>query len=573
MSREITLGGWLRQYWVGIFAVLVVVYLSAHFYMISMHTKSTEASIQKNVAIVQEDIEDSLESIDKYFYESLYSNSDEQASQLFYALSNEEDPLRLLTENNKVLTALKSVVTWSDMADFVLVCTQRDDGLSWLEFGTDANYPSRRTVRQYISEKYESGDLDDLQRYMVLESPRKNMMLRVLKIENSFIIICVSEAEILQMLEYARHDTNGIVFAAKSDGMVIASSSAVTIAMDPENEGEYVTVNGRRYLQTGYISARTGYYFGILTERSTIMDDVNSFSLLYLAVFAVLLVIIPVMFALTNKYVAKPINAIAGTMMKSAEGDLDVTVDEQSKISELGQLVRSFNHMISRIKQLKIEKYESQLATQKATLQYLQLQIKPHFYANMFNIIFSLAQRKDYETIQKVSQAIVQYSRYMFADASQVVELQRELGHVRDYLEIQEIRYMMELSCTIDAPEELGRALIPPFAIQSFVENSVKYSSSSMKACRISVSVSLDETKEYLKMVIKDNGVGYSEELLHSDWKHENEDGHIGLSNVWNRLNLIYGEKADIQISNDNGAVTTLKIPYISVDNTAFDDE
>lgn len=69
-----------------------------------------------------------------------------------------------------------------------------------------------------------------------------------------------------------------------------------------------------------------------------------------------------------------------------------------------------------------------------------------------------------------------------------------------------------------------------------------------------------------MTLVIRDNGTGYPEELLASDWKHEGEEGHIGLTNVCRRLRLIYGEKADIRLFNERGAVTMIRIPYIAMD-------
>lgn len=173
----------------------------------------------------------------------------------------------------------------------------------------------------------------------------------------------------------------------------------------------------------------------------------------------------------------------------------------------------------------------------------------------MFNIICSLAQSRDYDAIQRVSIAVVSYSRYMFRDAEEMVELWRELEHVYNYLEIQRIRYPDWVRCTVDVPEELRGALVPPFVIESFV-----------RACT-------DEKKDTLFLEIRDTGRGYSEEILRADWKQENDESHIGLSNVYHRLKIVYDEKADMQVRNDGGAVTTIRIPYIAADGIDMDDE
>ena len=391
-------------------------------------------------------------------------------------------------------------------------------------------------------------------------------MLRLLKIEDSYLLVCVSEQKILQMLKGAAFEEDGIACIAAQDGRIIASSEPADVTLVPEREGTYIGVGGIRYLQTGYVSERSGYYFGILTEQADILTDMNVFRGLFLVVFLLLMLVMPLLLARMQRSVGKPVRSIADTMDQIAAGDLDVVVRERPRIRELGQLVRAFNHMTGRIRQLKIEKYEGEMEVQRATMQYLQLQIKPHFYANMFNIVYSLAQRRDFELIQKVSTAVVRYSRYMFHDAAELVALKRELTHVRDYMEIQEIRYVRQISCRVDVPEALDDALIPPFLIQSHVENSVKYAFSSQKDCRIRIAAETDSKRENVTLVIRDNGTGYPEELLASDWKHEGEEGHIGLTNVCRRLRLIYGEKADIRLFNERGAVTMIRIPYIAMD-------
>lgn len=570
VRKEISLQGWLRRYWAGVTAVLVVICLSAQSYILMALTQRTEKTIQKTVHIVQEDIESSLDGVDSFLYESLYRGNQLAARQLFRSLRSETDPVALAVTKSEVVASLCSVISWSDMIDFILVCTQRADGLQWLEAGEEGNFLMRRQVRTYFDGKIRDGELADLQRYMVYSGGAGNCMLRMMRIDSSYLIVCVSQAKILKMLQYAG---TGTAFVAEMDGTVIAASAGVTEKLSLADEGTYITLDGQKYLQTGYVSGRTHYYFGILTPRQSIVGEMWVFYAASLLIFVGTLAVMPFLFTFMNRYVGKPVNAIAGTMEQVAAGDLELTVHVDSRIQELGKLARSFNHMISQIQRLKIEKYEDQLAIQKATMQYLQLQIKPHFYANMFNIIYSLAQRRDYDAIQKVSTAVVGYSRYMFRDAEEMVELWRELEHVDNYLEIQRIRYPGRISCAIDVPEELRGALVPPFIIEGFVENSVKYAASPEKVFEISVRVSTDEKKDVLLLEIRDNGRGYSEEILRVGWKQENDEGHIGLSNIYHRLKIVYGEKADMQIKNDAGAVTTIEIPYIAADGIDMDDE
>lgn len=564
-KKEISLRNWLWRYLIAMSLLLAVLYAFTQSFLATMLTERAEESIRKSIFIAEEGIENSLEIVDSFVYESLYSGSAQSASQLYLLLRYETDPITLAMARNTVVSSLKSIVTWSDMIDFMMIYTDREDEPGWMEAGNMNNYPARREVEGIIQQRIEAGELSHLERYMVCGGEERNYMIRLLKIEGSYFVVCVSEDAILRTLQNAEYDQNSIAFAAEADGRVIFRSGGNAGYLSPEQEGTYVEIDGTEYLQTGYVSDKTGYYFGMLTQKESILSEIWLYQMLFLGMFLIFLILMPVIFLFMHFSVEKPIAGIAATMDQIAEGEQDVTVQEKYRVLELSRLAHAFNHMIGRIRKLKIEKYEVQLEAQRATMQYLQLQIKPHFYANVLNVIYSLAQRKDFETIQRMSQAIVNYSRYMFHDANELVELQREIQHVRYYMEIQEIRYMMQIECQVEAAPETLNALIPTFIIQIFVENSVKYAFSTQKCCRIAIHAETDREREYLTIRISDNGEGYSDEILRQDWMHKKDDGHIGLSNVSRRLKLIYEDKARIQLYNDHGAVTMIRIPYISL--------
>lgn len=571
MKRDISLKKWLIRYWLGISAILVVVYFIAQSYTLMLLTNRAEESIQKSISIASNGIEDSLEIVDSFIFEALYSSTTQSTSQLYNALENETEPVALAEVRSTVVSSLRSIVTWSDMIDFIMLYTDRSDESAWIETGTVDSYLSRREVKEYLLDKIKNDEVKQLERYMICNGKQDNYMVRLIKIKGSYLVVGVSQREILSSLQKSSYNLDSISFAADQTGSVIYATEKIASNVQKDNEGKYVKIDKAKYLQTGCVSEKTGYYFGVLTSRTSIVADIWIFRIVFFVLFLVLSIVVPISFYIIYRYVEKPIEKLSETMNQISEGELDITVEDRTQISELSQFVSTFNYMIERIKKLKIEKYEGKLEAQKATLQYLQLQIKPHFYANVLNIIYSLAEQKDYETIQKISKAIVSYSRYMFQNASELVELKHEIEHVHYYMEIQEIRYMMQIVCDIDVPKEVENALIPPFVIQSFVENSVKYAFSTKKNCKIYIQVKKNGEKLYI--YIRDNGEGYGKEILDFDWEHKNEEGHVGLINVYKRLKFIYGDKAWLQLKNDHGAVSQIMIPYIAVDNMESEDD
>ena len=198
-------------------------------------------------------------------------------------------------------------------------------------------------------------------------------------------------------------------------------------------------------------------------------------------------------------------------------------------------------------------------------MQYLQLQISPHFYLNALNIIYSLGQIGDCAKIQQMAMHLVHYSRYMFHNVKELVTLAEELEHVREYLEIQKIRFG-EFQVSLEGVDStLEKLLIPPFVVQSFVENSVKYAVRRNRGC-LWISAQKTPDGKTALLTVRDNGEGYSEQVLQAvqqGGQGEEGEKHVGIRNVQARLRIIYGEKASITLYNDQGAVTEVRLPLI----------
>ncbi|SDA38858.1 Sensor histidine kinase YesM [Butyrivibrio sp. INlla18] len=570
--KKTALQKWLKRYWELTALFFAVLFLFLHVSLVRSITHRTEENIRNSISVSSKEIEKSLQMVDGFVNEGLYNNTTQQASHLYYELKNETDPLSLMSARTSVLNSLQSIVTWSPMIDYILLYTDRQDDFKWLETGSGDSILVRDRIMTSWTDSFEKGDSNSIRRYMIWHDSEGNQMLRVLKVSGSYLIVGVSRKEILSTLKAASFNDKSIVFAADKDGNLIFSSQPVECALVPDNEGKYITINGSNYLQTGYFSDQSGYYFGTLTKQTEILKDTFSFDIIFAFVSLIIIGLTPISMVLIRKNIEEPIEKIADTMNIISEGDLDVQVDDEFKIKELDVLVQSFNQMISKIGALKIEKYEMEIEVQKATMQYLQQQTKPHFFANVLNIIYSLAERKDYETIQRMSKAIVNYSRYMFKDTRELVELEKELEHLNYYMEIQEIRYMKQIAVTLDIPENLKSCLVPPFIILTFVENSVKYAFSTQKSCQIFVTGYADDKKEYLTLTIKDNGAGYPERILNSSFDELSENGHVGLNNIKQRLKIIFDDKACVEMKNDGGAVTNIKIPCIVIEDSFEDD-
>lgn len=189
------------------------------------------------------------------------------------------------------------------------------------------------------------------------------------------------------------------------------------------------------------------------------------------------------------------------------------------------------------------EKQQTALTLEKekvnAELQMLKAQLHPHFLFNTLNNIYSLTQ----DVSTNASGMIMRLSgmlRYMLYEGSKpMVPLDKELTMLHDYIKLEAMRYDNSLELSINLPSETNTS-IAPLLLLPFVENAFKHGASKMiERPWISISVELSDNILSMKLV---NGIDKSVD--------QTEPG-IGIANVRKRLELLYAQKHNLQISTD----------------------
>ena len=151
--------------------------------------------------------------------------------------------------------------------------------------------------------------------------------------------------------------------------------------------------------------------------------------------------------------------------------------------------VTSFNQMMDHVKQMKIAAYEKELQYRYAQLQYLQLQISPHFFLNILKSLYGMAQGRNYEKIQTAILMISDHVRYIFHDNQDMVPLQTELHHVENYIQMQRYITSQSIAFHMEVEPGLEEAQVPALCLQTFVENSCKYATVPGRGLEISLEV------------------------------------------------------------------------------------
>jgi sensor histidine kinase YesM len=217
-----------------------------------------------------------------------------------------------------------------------------------------------------------------------------------------------------------------------------------------------------------------------------------------------------------------------------------------------GLLVYLNHFSASLVKEKEVELSRLREAKAEAEVKMLQSQINPHFLYNALNSIASLA-HTDADKTEKMALSLSDLFRHSInRKGAKVNTLGDELSLVRNYLEIEQIRFGDRLEFSIDVDSDLLKVEIPMFILQPLVENSIKHGISKIEG----------HGKILLKVSKKDNGILIAVQDNGSDFPEGLVSGH-GLQTVYDLLKFSYGEKAEISWHNQPQKEITIYIAKI----------
>lgn len=217
----------------------------------------------------------------------------------------------------------------------------------------------------------------------------------------------------------------------------------------------------------------------------------------------------------------------------------------------------------------KLQRQKAELRYQKAELQYMKLQVNPHFYINCLNIIHNLSLMNKNGLVREMTTYLGNHLRYTL-EGNTVDSLSKEIAYVKNYLHIQEIRFVDSLQAFMEVDPEVENVKVPPLIIQTFVENTVKYQVVIGAKTEIYILVTWCEAREdhRIRIQIWDNGEGFPENVLTALKAGEkiidDRGEHFGIRNVIQRLWLIYQGREHIEFSNHEetgGAYIVIELP------------
>lgn len=211
-------------------------------------------------------------------------------------------------------------------------------------------------------------------------------------------------------------------------------------------------------------------------------------------------------------------------------------------------------HFFNNYKQAEIDHWRMASIAQEAQLTALKSQINPHFMFNALNNIRALI-LEDPHKAREMLTALSELMRYAlnYSQAKQV-SLEDEMYIVESYLQLASIQFEDRLQFSKQIDQALMDIQIPPMLLQTLIENSIKHGIAHLpEGGQVKLNVSQEANE--VKLTIENSG------QIRPKPPREKSTG-TGLKNATERLKILYGELASIQLSQQNNYVTaTVTIP------------
>ncbi|NOU65434.1 HAMP domain-containing protein [Paenibacillus sp. LMG 31461] len=275
----------------------------------------------------------------------------------------------------------------------------------------------------------------------------------------------------------------------------------------------------------------------------------------------------------------RPVMGLIADMKKIGKRDVGFRVKVRST-NEVGVLAYDINSMIDKMEEMtsnifhtQASLYESELSKKQAEFSALQSQINPHFLYNTLNCISSIGLEYGSKEIALITSSMSKIFRYSIKK-DDLVMISEEIQCIQAYLKIISIRYENKFDMEINVDEKMLEMKTPKMILQPIVENSVYHGLESMDAGgTLRVSGHLDANGDVC-FQIWDSGKGIGKDELESlkaklnmafSERVENSfvGNSIGISNINNRIQLLFGEGYGVGIESEIGYGTTVivKIP------------
>lgn len=364
---------------------------------------------------------------------------------------------------------------------------------------------------------------------------------------------------------------NSNVCILDSDGLFLAGNRELVPFYEMTEKKNTIihkkkTIDGERMLLSSYSFSDMPIVVMCATD-SNVADYPNDTILVLSFLLVSFLAALLLASHFVSRNVTSPITDLAEGMELTKQKGWMEKINVKMPKNEIGMLADSYNSLIDYLNALFTELIDKEKSIQRAEMRILQEQIKPHFLYNSLETISYMAVDSGADDVHDALETLGSFYRNFLSRGDREIPLNREINIVRDYLKLQKLRYGDVLYDEYEISPDTLDWMIPKLILQPVVENSI-YHGIRLKGEPGTIKISSFISDDKLHIVVRDTGVGMSEETIASllssnkEENHETELGnhsHFGLKGTIDRVKYFTDEEDVVRIRSEEGEFTEIE--------------
>jgi two-component system sensor histidine kinase YesM len=396
------------------------------------------------------------------------------------------------------------------------------------------------------------------------------------KASYAYVIISISENQLSQIF---RHDVG------RQETMLLDGEGRILVSQDDSKIGKLfefheeverapdtisVSDEGEEFLLSRHDLNYGGYRVVSLRPYKEAVDQIHSVSRLSFTIQIAAVLLFLFLFVIMIRQFTKPVVKLGQVASLVEGGDLSVRSGVRGG-DEIGHLGKTFDQMLERIEWMIGQITAEQMLKRKAELAMLQAQINPHFLFNILNSIRLRILMKGDEENAELLYSLSGLLRMTIYRKDEYTPLHDELDIVQKYIELLNFRQLEQATLIVDAATDSLSVLVPRFILQPVIENAYLHGLSQEGG---EIRITVRRLANRLLLAIEDNGKGMQEETLNRlrtemkslrgplpDDLSARLSG-IGITNVYERLYLVYGDEFRLSLDSTPGRGTRIEIEF-----------
>ncbi len=369
-----------------------------------------------------------------------------------------------------------------------------------------------------------------------------------------YFYLCDSNGEIIY------HPRQGQLFEGMTKESSVDAAKAKENIYDETFQGQHrkVIVNTISY---------TGWKLVGVVPTSIFMHSmmgIQQYIILITLIMAMMLVLVN---RIVSVRISSPILKLNHSVLEYEAGkEPEIYVGGSLEIRHLGESIQnSYRENAALMEEVVWEQNERR----KSELDALQSQINPHFlYNTLDSIIWMVEGERNEEAAFMISQ-LAKLFRISLSKGHTIIPIRDELQHAKSYMNIQQVRYKNKFDVTFDIEEELLNYCAVKLTLQPLLENALNYGIHGIEDENGEIRVTGRREEDTILLSVSDNGIGIPEDeiaylLTDTNRVHKKGSG-VGLVNVNNRIQILFGKEYGLQITSelDEGTTVTIRMPAI----------